>query len=176
LPGQDCGRRFRRAFERVVAVRCTNNGPHSQSPIRRRCSHCRKSPLKPMLSANLKGRDHASFDLLPAFSGTIPSRAVFPARPVEMSRELLRRARFGRYKSWGEAPDRHLRKWNFHYLIWKVEPVGSTFSKCGEKSRLSTSSGCTRALQRDLSASRFGPRRQRSCLVTRHCRRRHAPP
>jgi hypothetical protein len=48
-----------------------------QSPIRSKCSHCRKSPLKPMLSAIWKLEDDASLDLLARFSGTLASRPVF---------------------------------------------------------------------------------------------------
>ena len=38
---------------------------------------------------HLKRRDDAALDLLAGFSGALASRPVFPARPVEVSREAV---------------------------------------------------------------------------------------
>jgi hypothetical protein len=62
---------------------------NSQSPIRSRCSHCRKSPFETHAFGNLEGRDQAAFNLLPAFAGSIASRPVFSSRPVKMSGKFV---------------------------------------------------------------------------------------
>jgi len=50
--------------------------------------------------------------------------------------------------------DRSLQKKDFHIVIWKVEPVDSMLPfACGEKSKLSTSSGCTHDRRRSLSGA-----------------------
>jgi hypothetical protein len=61
----------------------------SQSPTRNRCSQCRKSPWKPMLSATLNVEMTQRSFCLPLFAGALASGPVFPARPVEVSRELV---------------------------------------------------------------------------------------
>jgi hypothetical protein len=48
-----------------------------------------KVALKAYALGHLKRRDDAPLDLLAGFSGALASRAVFPARPVEMSREVV---------------------------------------------------------------------------------------
>ena len=60
-----------------------------QSPIRSRCSHCRNSPLNPMLSAtgNLE-MTHRSI-CLPRFPARWQADRYSPPRPVEVSRELV---------------------------------------------------------------------------------------
>jgi hypothetical protein len=50
-----------------------------------------KVALEAHALGDLKRRDQAALDWLAGLSGSIASRAVFPARPVEMSGELLRR-------------------------------------------------------------------------------------
>jgi hypothetical protein len=48
-----------------------------------------KVTLEAHAFGDLETRDHAPLNLLAGFSGALASRPVFPARPVEVSREAV---------------------------------------------------------------------------------------
>jgi hypothetical protein len=77
------------AFRSSTPVRCANSGPQFSIANPQQVFPLAIVALKAHAFGNPKGRDQTALDLLATLSGMLAIGPVFPARPVEMSRELV---------------------------------------------------------------------------------------
>ena len=80
-------------------------------------------------------------------------------QPPVWRAQVSRTTSAGFYQLVCQVPFRRLRK-GFHFVTWKID---SMLPVCGEKSRLSISSGCTRDPQLYLCGGRVGSRARSRC-------------